>query len=96
MTLASVTPVIIVGALLSIAFEWIPGLHVRWDTLSPMKKQGVMALLLLVVSLGLLAYQCRFNAVCPEAGWQATVEGLVLTFFLAAAANQTTYQLTRA
>lgn len=95
MTIADVTPIILVGALLALLFEWVPGFRDRWDPLSSMKKQGLMALMLFIVSLGLLWYQCRFNAVCPEVGWQTTIESLVITFFLAAAANQTTHALSR-
>lgn len=95
MTLADLTPLVLVSALLSIIFEWAPGLSDWYEMLSTKRKQFIMAVLILVVSLGMMWYQCQYNAVCPENGWQATIESLVITALISAAANQSTWLLTK-
>lgn len=94
MTVEQVTPALILAAILSIVFEWFPGVSTWWEALSSGKKQGLMALGILLISVGSMFYQCRVHAVCP-ADPVGTIEQLLLVALLAAAANQSVHMLTR-
>lgn len=82
----------IAGVILSLAFSYIPGLRDKYSVLDATKKSLVMLGLLLVAAVAALALSCAqiVNAVeCSQSG----ATNLLITFFYAAVANQTTYRL---
>lgn len=93
----ALTPAILAaisGAVLSLAFSYIPGLNVRFAELTPEIKRLVMAGLLLVISAVIYASGC---AGIVQAGITCDQQGIVqLAWILISAimANQSTYNLT--
>jgi len=85
---------VIAGILLAVGFEYIPGLK-SWFANKPSQTKALVMLgLLLAVGVGSVALSCygpfEFFE-CSEAGiWDA-----VEAFAMAAAANQSTYLLTK-
>ena len=83
------------GALLSLAFAYLPGLNARYEALDGVYKRLIMLVLLAVVAVGSLAIACAGFApqfelegvVCDQAG---AVE-LLRVFFAAVVANQTAF-----
>ena len=87
----------IAGAILSLAFSYIPGLKTRYEPLSDELKRLVMLGLLVLVVAGVFALACsRFGAylglsvACNEPGLVALVWSLVVAIM----ANQSTYLIT--
>ena len=87
----------IAGAILSLAFSYIPGLKTRYEPLSDELKRLVMLGLLVLVVAGVFGLACsRFGAylgltvACDEPGLVALVWSLVV----AVMANQSTYLIT--
>ena len=87
----------IAGAILSLAFSYIPGLKTRYEPLSDEMKRLVMLGLLVLVVAGVFGLACsRFGAylgiavICDEPGLVALVWSLVV----AVMANQSTYLIT--
>ena len=87
----------IAGAILSLAFSYIPGLKNRYEPLSDEMKRLVMLGLLVLVVAGVFGLACsRFGAyvgiavACDEPGLVALVWALVLAIM----ANQSTYLIT--
>ena len=80
---------VIAGVLLSLGFTYIPGLSDWYGALRSTEKRLLMLGLLAASAVGVLAYQCRGEAACYQAG----LEPAVLAFVAAAVANQTTYLL---
>jgi hypothetical protein len=85
---------VIAGAILSLAFSYIPGLKSRYEPLSAEMKRLVMLGLLVLVVAGVFGLACsRFGAylgitvACDEPG----LVGLVWAMVLAIMANQSTY-----
>jgi hypothetical protein len=88
---------VIAGAILSLAFSYIPGLKSRYEPLSAEMKRLVMLGLLLLVVTGVFGLACsRFGAylgitvACDEPG----LVGLVWSLVLAVMANQSTHLIT--
>lgn len=82
----------VAGAVLSLAFSYIPGLKSLYDPLSGVWKRVVMAGLLLVVALVLFGLGCAGivgGVSCDKSG----VIQLVSVFIAALMANQSTYLL---
>lgn len=83
------------GGLLSLAFAYIPGLSDWFDKLTTVSKRLVMAVALLLVSIGAVALACGQIAipgvaiVCDQAG----VTGVAWNFVFALVANQSAYTL---
>ena len=92
-----VTPEVIAmlaGALLSLAFSYIPGLSARYGALSPEYKRLIMAGLMVVVAAGAFALACfglLSGLVCDQPG----VIRLVWVVILAITANQSVYQISK-
>ena len=86
---------VVAGIVLSILFEYVPGIAGWYEGLDKRGKQGVMALALLLVSLATCGFSCLgwFNTglTCDEKG----VLELVKLFIAALVANQSTYLITR-
>ena len=87
----------IAGAILSLAFSYIPGLKARYEPLSDEMKRLVMLGLLVLVVAGVFGLACsRFGTylgiavACDEPGLVALVWALVLAIM----ANQSTYLIT--
>jgi hypothetical protein len=88
---------VIAGAILSLAFSYIPGLKNRYEPLSEEVKRLVMLGLLVLVVAGVFGLACsRFGVylgiaiACDEPG----LVGLVWSLVLAVMANQSTYLIT--
>lgn len=93
----ALTPAIlaaITGAVLSLAFSYIPGLNVHFAALTAEVKRLVMAALLLVISAAIYALGCagivQAGITCDEQG----IVQLAWIFISAVMANQSTYNLT--
>lgn len=86
---------VIAGIVLSLIFEYIPGVAPWYDSLDMRKKQGVMALALLVVSLAIFGLSCanliQVGITCDWVGAQE----LLGMFIAALVANQSTYLIVR-
>jgi hypothetical protein len=90
--LTSETLTMLAGVALSLFFAYVPGIDSWFAGLDGVYKRGVMALALILVSLGVLAASCTgIEAVttCDQAG----VWGLVRLLMLALITNQSAYQL---
>jgi hypothetical protein len=96
---------IIAGAILSLAFSYIPGLKTSYaapsaEPLSAEMKRLVMLGLLLLVVAGVFGLACsRFGAYLSEAGIKVPCDepglvGLVCSLVLAVMANQSTHLIT--
>jgi len=82
----------IAGIVLSLALSYIPGLSAWYNALVSQRKAAFMALLLVLVTAGTLAYQCRADlAGCASANWETYLSALVA----ALVANQAVYLITR-
>jgi len=91
----ALTPAVIAAALLSILLEWFPGLSTWWEGLSSRRKTTINALLIMLITGGSVYGKCRlWSNVCPVDVWAAVGE-IVLTFLLAAAANQSIHAMTK-
>lgn len=86
MQLTSVEIAAVAGVLLSLVFQYIPGLSAWYDALTPTPKRLVMLAALAVSAVGVLAYQCRGDGACYGANWETAVKALVT----AVVANQGT------
>lgn len=86
---------VVAGIVLSLIFEYIPGVSGWYDALDKRQKQGVMAIALLVVTLAVFGLACVgwFNTgvSCDVAG----IQQLIALFVAALVANQSTYLITR-
>jgi|CXWK01.1.fsa_nt_gi formate hydrogenlyase subunit 3/multisubunit Na+/H+ antiporter MnhD subunit len=92
---SAITPAVMVAAILSITLEWFPGLSTWWEGLSSRRKTTINALLVALISGGSVYGNCRlWSNVCPVDAWAAVGE-IVITFLLAAAANQGVYAMSR-
>ena len=80
------------GMVLSLGFEYIPGLHDRYNALADAKQKLVMLAVLGLTAGGIFAWACVgvFQQVsCDQPGALA----LLSYFVVAAIANQTTHRL---
>lgn len=95
MVIDSVLLANIAGAVLSLAFSYIPGLKDWYDPLDANKKRGIMALALLAVTGAVFGLSC---ATWVDLGWNITCDvngvfGLLKVFVGALLANQAVYML---
>jgi len=88
---------LIAGAVLSLAFSYVPGLKDKFAPLAPEKKRLIMLGLLVVAASAVYGLSCAgwgaawgIAVVCDQAGAQALVTSLIL----AIAANQGVYSIT--
>ena len=94
-TSESLTPAIIAAAIVSILLEWFPGLSTWWEGLSSRRKTTINAMLIMLITGGSIYGKCKlWGDVCPADVWAAVAEVLV-TFLLAAAANQSVHAMSR-
>ncbi len=86
MTLSPELLVAVAAGMLAVAFEYIPGLHPRYDALSPEWKRLVMLGMLILVCLGAFGLGCAGKlAVSCDADGALYLLGLLA---VAIAANQ--------
>jgi len=94
--MASETLILIAGAILSLAFSYIPGLAPAYDKLEPTQKRLIMLALLVVVTGSVYGLSC--------AGWGSSwgivitcnlagLQGLIAQLILAIIANQGVYAI---
>lgn len=84
----------VIAAIISLLVEWFPGLRQAWERLTPAQKQGIMAFLVMLVSIAAVITQCSRGGECP-ADWLAFLVQVLITFLAAAAANQAVHLLTK-
>jgi hypothetical protein len=77
------------GAILSLAFSYLPGAAGWFDTLTPTQRRLFMAALMFVVAVGAVAYQCKLQQNCLISSWQ----DYATTYFTALVANQSVYSV---
>lgn len=88
MNSGSITPAVIVAALLSILLEWFPKLSEWWHGLTPARRAMINALLVAVASVIAVLGNCYWwGSTCPADIWQAILE-ILLTALLAGGGNQ--------
>lgn len=83
----TITPELIAataGLVLSLVFDWVPVLKDWYDQLTPTPKRLIMLALLLLVTLGILAWECRGVGACYTDNW----ETFLAAFIAALVANQ--------
>lgn len=83
---------VLVGAALSLAFNYIPGLRDKYDQLDPILKADLMAGLTILSAIVVFGLSCGgfltvVGLTCDKAG----ITQAVWTVILALMANQTTY-----
>jgi hypothetical protein len=90
------TLALLAGAILSLAFSYIPGLNARFAGLASEYKRLIMAGLLALVSLAAFGQACAGVQLLPLAATcdQAGAVGLLRVFVLAVVANQGAFALT--
>lgn len=85
----------VVAVFVSLLLEWFPGLKGWWEKFTGGQKQGIMALLVAVVSVGVVLGNCYWwGEVCP-ANWVVFLRDTFLTFLAAATVNQGIHQLSK-
>lgn len=95
MNVVTLTPALIVAAVLSILLEWFPKLSDWWHALTPARRAGINALLVALVSVGSVYGGCKvWGSTCPADMWAAVWE-IVVTALLAAAGNQAVHGMTK-
>ena len=84
------------GSVLSLLFSYVPGLNSKFEQLDSTYKRLAMAGLLLVVALAVVGIACAgfaadlgLTVTCDKAG----AIGVLRSFVLALAANQSTYAI---
>lgn len=85
---------VIAGAIMSLAFSYVPGLSEWYDPLEAVYKRLIMLGVLVLVAagaLGLSCWQVIEYVSCDKPG----ILGLVNALLLAIMANQSTYMLTK-
>ena len=80
------------GTLLSLAFNYIPGLREKYAVLDEVKKSWIMALALLVAVGLIIGISCLNLWVLTPCTKMGILEALIL-FGIALATNQSTYKL---
>lgn len=93
-----VTLSLVGGSLLSLIFAYIPGVKDWYDKLTSQKKQGIMALALLVVSGAIFGLACLdwLGSIAPDLAVtcdQQGALGIIKVFILALIGNQATYSI---
>jgi hypothetical protein len=81
METAQLTPALVVGALLALLLETVPGLKTWWTALTPERKQGINLLLIFVTTILFVLIPVAAGGPLPQ-GWNWLLEPL--TVFLAA------------
>ncbi len=88
----------IAGAILSLAFSYVPGLSGKYEQLAAEQKRLIMLALVVIVAGVIYGLSCAgladklgLSVACDEAG----LIGLVRAVLLTAVANQGTYALTK-
>ena len=80
---------VLAGSILSLVFSYVPGVAPWYAKQVPTRKRGIMALLLVLVSVRVMLYDCQGNAACLAADWPKAVSVL----FAALVSNQATFLL---
>jgi hypothetical protein len=72
------------GAVLSLLFNYIPGLNSRFDRISPDMQRTVMGVLILVTSIGMALWQCSdssssvMSTLCEDGiNWRAVLTNAI-------------------
>lgn len=84
------------GSLLSLVFNWLPGLRQRFDKLSSANQQLSMAVMTFVIAVGINIYQCLDpeSLTCTDGFSVRRVGILAATFLAGAVSNQSTDRIT--
>ena len=79
----------IAGIVLSLVFAYVPGLADKFAALDSNAKRLIMAVLLLIVTAGMVANACRADGAC----YAASAEQAIRIFIAALLANQGAFLL---
>ena len=91
----NVTIAAIVATIVSLMLEWFPGLKTWWEQYTGPQKQGLMALIVALVSVVTVVGNCYWwGEVCP-ANWAIFLREVLLAFLAAAAVNQGVHMLSK-
>ena len=91
----NVTIAAIVATIISLLLEWFPGLKMWWEKYTGAQKQGIMALIVALVSVVTVVGNCYWwGEICPE-NWAIFLREVLLAFLAAAAVNQGVHLLTK-
>ena len=72
---------LIASGLVAFILELVPPIKRHWDKLNSVQKQLIIALIVLLVSAGSMAYSCRYNAECPANLEKVIVDMAITSFF---------------
>ena len=81
---------LLASGILAFALELIPPIKRYWDKFNGVQKQAVIALIVVIVSLGSIWYECRYNASCP-ADTERAILDVVLTIAYGVVGSQGAY-----
>jgi len=88
----------ICGVVLSLVFNYVPGISGKWGVLMPEYKRLIMLIMLVVVAGVVFGLACSgwgadfgVTVVCGKAGFVGLLQALIY----AVMANQTAYQITK-
>jgi len=85
----------IVATIVSLLLEWFPGLKAWWEKYTGAQKQGLMALIVAIVSVVTVLGNCYWwGEICPE-NWAVFLKEILLAFLAAAAVNQGVHLLSK-
>ena len=95
MNLETVTPAVIVSALLSVVLEWFPVLRAWFESLTSLQKASLNGLLIVIVSVFSVLGNCYWwGSTCP-ANWWEVIGGFLITALLSVAGNQSIHKMTK-
>lgn len=81
---------LLASGILAFALELIPPIKRYWDKFNGVQKQAVIAGIVILVSLGAIWYECRYNASCPADTERAIVD-IMLTVAYGVVGSQGAY-----
>jgi hypothetical protein len=83
------------GAIISIAFSYIPGTESKWEQLAPQYKRLIMAGIMLVVTAVAFGLLCWGVIESPVACDRAGLFQVIYVYVMAIIANQSVYAITK-
>ena len=90
----TLTPVLVVGGLLALLLELIPGFRTWWTAQEPNRKQVINLVLVFIVTLLFVVLPVLVAGQAWPTGWDWLLQPLTI-FFVALAGNQTAHSGTR-
>ena len=82
--------ILIASGLVAFGLELIPPMKRHWDNLNGVQKQAIIAVIVIIISIGAVWYECRYNASCPGDTERAIVD-IVINVFAGIVGSQGAY-----